>query len=578
MLRHHRALAFALARARGELLRRRRAALALRQPEDRRARTPWRRRRASTPCCSISARRDACPAAALRPVSGQREGTRRAGRSASCATASSPGASIYGIEQGNRELLEFLGSDRAHQQRHPNFKTRTIADVSRRGAGAALAACRVRSPPPIRSRRPPSTRPPSSASTPIMYSVPAASTRSETLTLVGGRPRRAPARRAGGRRRAPPLLGPRPDDRAARAPGRDRASQTRRRHVERTRPAARRRSRHRHAPRALGRGGTQRRPAWSRRRASCSTCTAPTSFAEAVAETVERGTHDPGELGVLCEKHRRAGEAPVPIDLGSAPTSPTATSSRTTSRATMPSDDVAASCSSSASGCPRVAAKPSRATPRAERLSPLRCASSSSSWSGASARRAISPRAHGWPCSANSSTLDRFDWNHPRKIDRELYERLSTTLDFIERGDNVLLRGPSGVGKTTLAQNLGLSALTHGYTVRFSTLAGMLADLLRRESLPALERRLRRYVAPEALDPRRDWLPAVRQPSRRPLLQHRQPPARGAVHRHHHEPAVSAVGRPSFPAPPASRRSSTASSSTATSSTSTPTPGARKPP
>jgi len=38
-------------------------------------------------------------------------------------------------------------------------------------------------------------------------------------------------------------------------------------------------------------------------------------FALAVAETIERGTHDPGEIGVLCEKHRRASEHPVPIDI-----------------------------------------------------------------------------------------------------------------------------------------------------------------------------------------------------------------------------------------------------------------------
>lgn len=95
-------------------------------------------------------------------------------------------------------------------------------------------------------------------------------------------------------------------------------------------------------------------------------------------------------------------------------------------------------------------------------------------------------------------TLDRFDWNHPRQIDRALYERLHTA-DFVERGENVLIRGQSGLGKTTLAQNLGLAALIRGYTVRFCTLAGMLADLLRRDSLPALEHRMRRYLSPRLL-------------------------------------------------------------------------------
>jgi DNA replication protein DnaC len=94
--------------------------------------------------------------------------------------------------------------------------------------------------------------------------------------------------------------------------------------------------------------------------------------------------------------------------------------------------------------------------------------------------------------------LDAFDWNHPKSIDRNLYEEL-LDLSFVERGENVLFRGPSGAGKTTLAQNLGLVALQKGYTVRFSTLASALADLLKQESLPALERRLRRYSQPELL-------------------------------------------------------------------------------
>ena len=94
--------------------------------------------------------------------------------------------------------------------------------------------------------------------------------------------------------------------------------------------------------------------------------------------------------------------------------------------------------------------------------------------------------------------LDRFDWNHPRSIPRELIEELSA-LDFVAKGHNILLRGPSGVGKTMLAQNLGLLALQRGYTVRFTTLSAALADLLKQESLPAMERRLRKYTTPSLL-------------------------------------------------------------------------------
>jgi len=94
--------------------------------------------------------------------------------------------------------------------------------------------------------------------------------------------------------------------------------------------------------------------------------------------------------------------------------------------------------------------------------------------------------------------MDRFDWNHPRTIPRENVDSLFT-LAFIADGHNVLLRGPSGVGKTMLAQNLGMLAVQRGHTVRFTTLANALADLLKQESSPALERRLRKYTAPSLL-------------------------------------------------------------------------------
>jgi DNA replication protein DnaC len=96
--------------------------------------------------------------------------------------------------------------------------------------------------------------------------------------------------------------------------------------------------------------------------------------------------------------------------------------------------------------------------------------------------------------------LDRFDWTHPRAIERELFEELHEPLGFLEeRGENVLFRGQAGVGKSTLAKHLGLAALPRGRSVRFTTLAGALADLLRYETIPAIEHRLRRYTRPDLL-------------------------------------------------------------------------------
>lgn len=98
------------------------------------------------------------------------------------------------------------------------------------------------------------------------------------------------------------------------------------------------------------------------------------------------------------------------------------------------------------------------------------------------------------------TSMDRFDWAFPRSIDRALVEQL-LAVGFVSASpaENVLLRGAAGVGKTTIAQNLGLAALQAGHTVRFSSLPDALADLLRQESLPAVERRIKRYTGPDLL-------------------------------------------------------------------------------
>jgi DNA replication protein DnaC len=97
-------------------------------------------------------------------------------------------------------------------------------------------------------------------------------------------------------------------------------------------------------------------------------------------------------------------------------------------------------------------------------------------------------------CIGTTKPASEYDWQYPESVEEATYEEL-LGLGFMMRKQNILFRGPAGVGKTMLAKNLGLHALERGHTVVFANLSSALADLLRQESLPAVERRLRRYTA-----------------------------------------------------------------------------------
>lgn len=94
--------------------------------------------------------------------------------------------------------------------------------------------------------------------------------------------------------------------------------------------------------------------------------------------------------------------------------------------------------------------------------------------------------------------MDQFDWSWPSKIDREAIEELFR-FEFVGEGTNVILIGPNGVGKTTLAQNLTHGALLAGHTARFVTASEMLNDLAAQDGRSALLRRISRLVRPALL-------------------------------------------------------------------------------
>jgi len=95
-------------------------------------------------------------------------------------------------------------------------------------------------------------------------------------------------------------------------------------------------------------------------------------------------------------------------------------------------------------------------------------------------------------------TLEAFDWSYQPSLDKKQVQSLATCR-FIETGENVILLGPPGVGKTHLAVGLGLKAIQHGYRVLFTTAAAMLATLTKALSENRLEDKLKLYTVPRLL-------------------------------------------------------------------------------
>jgi DNA replication protein DnaC len=95
-------------------------------------------------------------------------------------------------------------------------------------------------------------------------------------------------------------------------------------------------------------------------------------------------------------------------------------------------------------------------------------------------------------------SLDAFEFSYQPSLDKKQVQTLATC-HFIEHGENLLILGPPGVGKTHLAVGLGLKAIEHGYRVLFTTAAAMIAKLTAALAEGKLEEKLKLFTVPRLL-------------------------------------------------------------------------------
>lgn len=95
-------------------------------------------------------------------------------------------------------------------------------------------------------------------------------------------------------------------------------------------------------------------------------------------------------------------------------------------------------------------------------------------------------------------TFEDFDWTVPVTFDRDRVKALGS-LTFIERREDVIFLGPTGVGKSSLASALGHAACRAGKRVLFLRGDDLLKRIHQSRADNSTERMLRSLLAPDLL-------------------------------------------------------------------------------
>lgn len=95
-------------------------------------------------------------------------------------------------------------------------------------------------------------------------------------------------------------------------------------------------------------------------------------------------------------------------------------------------------------------------------------------------------------------TLDQFDWNWPKKINRPQVQHLFS-LNFLKDKSNVTLAGGVGLGKSHLAIALAHAACLQGHSVLFTTAVQAINSLTAAQAQSRLQAELKKFLAPTIL-------------------------------------------------------------------------------
>ena len=98
----------------------------------------------------------------------------------------------------------------------------------------------------------------------------------------------------------------------------------------------------------------------------------------------------------------------------------------------------------------------------------------------------------------NTKRLEDFEWSFNPQIPKAKIVELATC-NFVDKRENLLLIGPTGVGKSHIAQAIGERACRAGHSVCYVSAHRMLSQLRAARADQSLDKRMLRFTAPDVL-------------------------------------------------------------------------------